>query len=105
MHSDIGHRWWWQFKEVGVVEKEILEEHGAIARWNGLLGVHFIFGSHTYCTPHADVIMQVKYLWIADPKAIHHILQAANHLYEKPAFLREQLATFMDEGLVSSTGG
>ena len=104
MGSKTGHRWWWQYEEVGVVEKEILEQHGTVARWNGLLGVQSIFGSHTYSIPHADAVVQVEYLWIADPKAIHHILQTANHLYEKPAFIREQLATFMDEGLVSSTG-
>jgi hypothetical protein len=49
--------------------------------------------------------VQAEYLWIADPKAIHHILQAASHLYEKPAFIREQIATFLDNGLASTASG
>jgi hypothetical protein len=102
MVSGTGHRWWWNCEEAGVVEKGILEEHGTIARWNGLLGVHF--GDHTCSTPQANDIVQAEYLWIADPKAIRHILQAASHLYEKPTFIREQLATFMDNGLVSTAG-
>jgi cytochrome P450 len=104
IYSGIGHLWWWRREEAGVVEKGILEEHGAIARWNGLLGVRFIFGGHTYSTPQTDAIIQTEYLWIADPKAIHHILQAASHLYEKPAFTREQIATLMDNGLASTAG-
>jgi hypothetical protein len=46
-----------------------------------------------------NALVQVDFLWIADPKAIHHILQGASHLYEKPAFLREMMATFMDRDL------
>ena len=31
--------WWWQREEAGVVEKRLLEEYGAMVRWNGFLGV------------------------------------------------------------------
>ena len=34
-----GHSWWWQQEEAGVVERRFLKEHGAVALWNGLLGV------------------------------------------------------------------
>ena len=36
-----GHLWWWLREEVSAVEKSLLEEHGTVARWNGLLGVSF----------------------------------------------------------------
>ena len=39
--SGTGHLWWWQRQEATVVEKRILEDYGAVARWNGCLGVHF----------------------------------------------------------------
>ena len=39
--SGAGHLWWWQHEEVHVVEKNILEEYGAVARWNGPFGVCF----------------------------------------------------------------
>ena len=48
--------------------------------------------------------MQADYLWVADPKAIHHIFQAAGHLYEKPAFSREFVSTFMDKGVAWAAG-
>ena len=41
-HSGTGHRWWWQCEEIRLVEKKILKEHGAVARWNGIFGVRFI---------------------------------------------------------------
>ena len=43
-------------------------------------------------------------MWIADPKAINHIFQAASHMYEKPPFVREQTALFMDKGLLWASG-
>src|ERR1700753_2175017 len=39
MVSATGHAWWWQNEEGGGVEKRLLEEFGAGARWNGSLGV------------------------------------------------------------------
>jgi hypothetical protein len=44
MDPGTGHLWWWQQEEASAIEKGILEEHGAIARWNGLLGVSFFHG-------------------------------------------------------------
>ena len=40
-----GHLWWWLLEESKVVEKSLLEEYGAIARWNGSLGVGFHYGA------------------------------------------------------------
>ena len=39
MVSVIGHEWWWQREEAGVIEKRLLDEYGAVVRWNGSLGV------------------------------------------------------------------
>ena len=40
MVSVTGHAWWWQNEEAGIVEKRLLENSGAVARWNGSLGVY-----------------------------------------------------------------
>jgi hypothetical protein len=47
MYPGIGHLWWWQSEEAGVVEKRLLEEYGTVARWNGALGVRFLSGGQT----------------------------------------------------------
>ncbi|KAF9778983.1 cytochrome P450 [Thelephora terrestris] len=79
-----GHAWWWLSEEFTVVEKRILEEYGTISRWNGSLGE--------------------ERLWVADPKAIHHILQGSNRLYDKPSFIRELSAMVIDWGVASVAG-
>ncbi|KAF9645980.1 cytochrome P450 [Thelephora ganbajun] len=79
-----GHQWYWQCEEAGAVEKRLLEEYGTIARWNGPLGE--------------------GRLWIADPKAIHHILQGSSHLYGKLHSTREVTASFLDKGLSWAEG-
>ena len=43
-------------------------------------------------------------MWIADPKAIHHVLHGSSHLYEKPYVAREQVAPIMDRGLSWAAG-
>ena len=48
--------------------------------------------------------MQEERLWIADPEAIHHILQATNYLYEKPYHTRELIVTLTDKGLGTVEG-
>ena len=52
----------------------------------------------------ANAITQEERLWVADPKAIHHILQGSNRLYEKPNFIRERAATVVDWGLAAVEG-
>jgi len=47
-------------------------------------------------------------LWIADPKAINHILQKSGYFYAKPAHIREQVALLADRnlnGIASVEGG
>ena len=68
------------------------------------LGFAFSTGSKAQCSPYADHILQEERLWIADPKAIHHILQATNYLYQKPPHLLEILESILDKGLVSVEG-
>jgi len=43
-------------------------------------------------------------LWIADPKAIHRILQSGSYLYEKPRGRRELTARLVDRGLLWAEG-
>jgi len=43
-------------------------------------------------------------LWIADPKALHYILQATSYLYVKPAIRRETASLITDRGLLWAGG-
>jgi hypothetical protein len=43
-------------------------------------------------------------LFIADPRAIYHILQGTIYLYEKPRVAMEMLALVLDRGLASVGG-
>ena len=47
---------------------------------------------------------QEERLWIADPKAIHHILQASCYEFEKPPHTRAQLELIVDRGLAAVEG-
>jgi len=44
-------------------------------------------------------------LWIADPKAINHILQKSGYLYAKPSNNREQVALLADRNGIASAEG
>ena len=52
------------------------------------------------------MLMNVKEdrLWIADPKALYHILQATSYLYVKPTIRREALSLIADRGLLWADG-
>ena len=39
-------------------------------------------------------------LWLADPKALHHILQATSYLYVKPSIRSEAVSLIADRGLL-----
>lgn len=52
----------------------------------------------------ANAITQEERLWIADPKAIHHILQGSNRLYEKTLSVREVGATVVGWGVSTVDG-
>jgi len=43
-------------------------------------------------------------LWVADPKALHHILQATSYLYVKPSIRREAVSLIADRGLLWADG-
>jgi len=49
--------------------------------------------------------IQEDRLWIADPKAINHILQKSGYLYAKPSNARERIALLGDGGVASVEGG
>ena len=48
--------------------------------------------------------MKEDRLWVADPKASHHILQATSYLYAKPSSTRESISVITDRGLVWADG-
>ena len=54
--------------------------------------------------PHVYIIIQEERLWIADPKAIHYILQGTSYVFEKPRITRELHSTVLDMGLVTVEG-
>jgi len=43
-------------------------------------------------------------LWFADPKALHHILQATSYLYVKPLIRQETASLVTDKGLLWADG-
>ena len=96
--------WWWQRAEATVVEKSLLEEYGNVARWNGALGVRSFLESRSWGHCYTDNKMQEERLWIADPKAVHHILQASSYEYEKPPHNKVQREMLVDKGLASVEG-
>jgi len=55
--------------------------------------------------PYADAVTQEDCLWIADPKAIHRILQSSGYLYERPRGRRELIVSLVDRGLLWADGG
>ena len=48
--------------------------------------------------------MQEERLWIADPKAAHHIIQGSGNLYGRLNSVREMLAAIMGRGLAWADG-
>ena len=49
--------------------------------------------------------VQEDRLWIADPKAINHILQKSGYLYAKSNDIRERASLLTDHGLLWAEGG
>ena len=43
-------------------------------------------------------------MWIADPKAINHILQKSGYFYAKPSDAQERIALLSDRGIISVEG-
>ena len=49
--------------------------------------------------------VQENRLWIADPKAINHIMQKSGYFYTKPSDAREQIALLADRNGIGSVEG
>ena len=49
--------------------------------------------------------MQEDRLWIADPKAVNHILQKSGYLYGKPKNTQERASLLSGRGVVWAQGG
>jgi len=65
----------------------------------------FLLRGRTWWDPYADTVTQEDRLWIADPKAIHRILQSGSYLYERPRARRELIVSLVDRGLIWADGG
>jgi len=108
-----GHQWYIQAEEAGAADKRFLEYFGNIVYWNGPFGVRLaLHPSIRRCllfehsTKMIGAHMQEDRLWIADPKAINHILQKSGYFYAKPTNIREQVALLADRnGIASVEGG
>jgi hypothetical protein len=96
--------WWWERKGASVVERSLLEEYGSVVRWNGALGVRSFLWSQALDHLYANATIQENRLWIADPKAVHHIHQAACYQCEKPSHTKGLVEMLIDRGLVSVEG-
>ena len=48
--------------------------------------------------------LQEDRLWIADPKALHHILELSGYLYEKLYAFRERHTITLDRGVFWAAG-
>jgi hypothetical protein len=58
------------------------------------------WGSHLFLSlaqanSHIDVVAQEQRLWVADPKAVHYILQGSQDTYDKLPIMKEMFATLM----------
>ena len=58
--------------------------------WGSLL-----FLSLAQAKSHIKVIAQEQRLWVADPKAVHYILQGSHDTYDKLPIMKEMFATLM----------
>lgn len=75
-----------------------------------LLGYAVLFSSTSQClvfellTGTIGACVQEDRLWIADPKALNHILQKSGYLYAKPNDLQELSALIADRGIAAVEG-
>jgi len=97
-----GHQWYWQTQDAGAVEKHLLENYGTVARWNGPLGVRSAVITDKWVL--TVVLPQEERLWVADPKAINHILKNSGVIYKKLSSTRELIVMILDRGLAWADG-
>ena len=61
----------------------------------------FVFKPLTEIT---GICVQEDCVWVADPKAINHILQKSGYLYATPSNIREGSALLADRGIIWAHG-
>ena len=98
----VGHLKFLWHSECGVVENQFLREYGTVVRIKG----PFLVRQGPFYFRVAVELMGVKEdrLWIADSKALHHMLQATSYLYVKPAIRQETSSLLTDRGLLWAGG-
>jgi len=98
--GDVGHLKYLWHSECGVIENQFLREYGTVVRIKGPFLVRQ--GSFRVAVELTNV--KEDRLWIADSKALHHILQATSYLYVKPAIRQETSSLLTDRGLLWAGG-
>lgn len=106
-----GHQWYLMTEEAGGAEKRFLETFGNVIRWNGPFGVRpACYQTYTSILSSESLLkmigmcVQEDRLWIADPKAISHILQKSGYLYAKSSDVRERGSLLTDHGILWADG-
>jgi len=105
-----GHQWYILVEPAGGAEKRFLEDFGNVVHFNGPFQARFLLPGTRQpvalksLTEAIGTCTQEDRLWIADPKAINHILQKSGYLYEKPAYLREGKALLTGRGIMWAHG-
>jgi len=98
-------------EEAGGAEKRFLENFGNVVHWNGPFGVRLPSDQpragvtiSESLTEGIGTCVQEDRLWVADPKAINHILQKSGYLYAKPNNVREGSALTSGRGILWAEG-
>ena len=69
------------------------------------LSIKHARGPSKFGTKIACPCMQENRLWVADPKAINHIMQKSGYFYTKPSDAREQIALLADRRGIGTVEG
>lgn len=102
-----GHQPFLEDAEAGELENHYLTTYGSIVHWKGPLGVRGALETKHLFLPYRGLdglfSGQEDRLWIADPKALYHILHS-NDIWGKTVADREINAVLLDRGLLWAEG-
>ena len=100
----VGHLRFILSSEAASVEALFLNNYGSVVRTKAPFAVCQGRISQLFLFLLTFTDAQEDRLWVADPKALHHIFQATSYLYQKPAHLLEINSIVTDHGLLATQG-